>query len=700
MVTKSKEERRREVDAEKARIWSTAIKAGLEARKEWLAAAKEVLSYFNASHDDFFDNKLGNYMDFKSKGICVSVNRAALIRAVIGPHLYQKAPRREVNTTRNDNVSRALARVMEILLNYSVKESNFTRSVYRAIDQALLWSTGFLRTGWDPTYKINTSWWVSADRVVIDPAAVQIEDARWIAISTRRSYSDVVDEFGKGKESWRVDELRGRASGTDDTVASAPADVLNGYLRDQLTVWEVYSKDGNGLRRGPEAMNEDSPFKDDDDSNKFVKFTLVLDHKHLLDSGEWEIPLYLDKRWPVTPLQFVEALDKFWGPSVMQQALSHQRNADVFASLLTSQGKINARDVTFFRSGILSPEGVKQLTKGGPAEAIPIGELPNGVKLSDIIMQASLGRDPMHLLGPLNWHLEQLDLITGATTILQGGADYGPADRSATASQQKGQAANVRLNDMRSRVEDALAQAGRNEAICWRLGGLAEQADIDRIVGDEDLGWRIDGPIPIPLRGKGWSIEALYAAAATYFPSAMGPDPEGNVRRAPANGPDPSIAMVVEPLWTAIQQLALNLAAPPEIRQKAMETMQVVAATSDPASPMPTSLKPRRVTAKDTFDDTAGMGPTEIVREFSFTVESGSTQKQDPQAKRERATSLEQNALPAALKIGDYRMASFILERADDAFGVPPDERIPAFAPPPPPAPMGPAPAPEQGGMA
>lgn len=658
-------ERKKQVDQVKAGIWTKYIRAGLDAKQEWLAAARDVMGYFNVSHDHFFNSALGagsTYLDLANKGICVSVNRAALVRSVIGPHLYQKAPKREVNTTQADAVSMALARLLEHLLNYAIRESGYTKSVYRLIDSAELLGVGFLRTGWDETYKINTSHWVSSERVVVDPAAVTWEDARWIAVSTRMPVDEIVERYGEGADKWRVEGIDG-VKGKEELEGEQRMGALKSYLRDQVSVWDVYSKQGTGLRRGPEALDEGHEFRDDNDDKKFVKFTVVLDHAHLLDEGEWELPLYLDKSWPLTPLMFVESLDRFWGPSPMQQAMVHQKNMDLFASLLTSQSRIHARDLFFYRSGCLDENAVEQFLHGGPSEAIPVGDLPAGLQPKDVIHQLTLGRSDEGIMRALEWHTQQFDLITGATPVLQGGYDPGPQDRSATASQQKSAAANVRLMDQLSRLEDALAQAARNEAIAWRLGGLAKDDDVARIAGDLPLGYRLDGPVPIPLRGEGVSLESLHAPCATYFET-----------------PDQALVHV-EALWTAM----LQAAAVPSAGKEAREIQTYVAAlTRDmpPDAMIPPGLAPRKVLPRDVFEDTAGMSPEDVVREYSFTVAEGSTQKQDPSAKRERATSLEQNALPAALKSGDYNMVNAILDRADEAFGVPPDERLPPMQPP------------------
>lgn len=682
-----REERKRRVDAEKARIWTNCIRAGLEAKAEWLEARRDVLSYFNVTHDKFFDESLSQGSTFLNldRGIQVSVNRAALIRAVIAPHLYQKAPTREVNTTRSDAVSVALSRVLELLLNYSVRESNFTKAVYRLIDDAELAGLGALRTVWDDVYKIVTSVWVPSDRIVVDPAAVTLDDARWIAISTRMPLDEVEETYGGKGNEWRVEELKA-AAGKEELGGGSPG-ALSSYLRDQISVWDVYSKRGTGLKRGPEALDETHEFRNDNDDKKYVKFTIVLDHKQTLEEGPWEWPLYLDKRWPITTCQFVESLDRFWAPSPMQQAMPHQKNADLFASLLTAQARIDSRDVLFYRAGMLDADAVEQVLHGGPHEAVALGDLPVGMKAQDVIYQLPLGKSSEGIMRGLDWHLGQFDLISGATPVLQGGVDPGPQDRSATASQQKSAAANVRLMDQLSRVEDALAQAGRNEAIAWRLGGLAKIEDVQRIVGDLDLGWRLDATVPVKLRGAGVSLETLHSLCATYYPSAMGVDEEGNAERHPRYGPDPLLLEQIPQLEMALQQAAMLPGA-----TEAQEIVMGMVMSKQ-------GFRPRRVTAKDVFEDTAGMGPEEIVREFTFSVAAGSTQKQDTAAKRERAVSLEQNALPAALKSGDYNMVNAILARADDAFGVPPDERLPPMKPPmPPPMPGEPpgGPSPEE----
>ena len=679
MTDDPKLERKKEVDRVKVDVWSRAIRAGLAAKASYRESAAEVMGYFKMTHAGLYSSDAVSKHfckftgdDDEGGGMAVSVNKAALVRSVLGPHLYQQNPKREVNAKKKDAVSYALAEVIEAYLDYTVREGKLAVEVRRAIDDALLRGAGFLRTVFDEDREIITSRQVSSMRVVIDPAAHTLDEARWVAISTRLPMREVKRRWGE-KEKWRIEDLKAGGTATVDQDCDAPS-ADDAYMQDQVVVWEVYSKDGNGLHMGPEVAGRDD-FENDEDSNDFVKLTIVLDHPHPLEEGAWEVPLHLDREWPIVMLQFVETLDQLWPESVMGQALTHQKALDLFTTLELHAVKRHARDIYFYRADMLTTEDKEQLLRGRPSEAIPMGNLQPGQKPQDVLYRAELGSLDPGVGQAKMWHSEQFDLVSGAMPILQG-APNGAQDRSATATDSRRQAANSRLGDMLAKVEEFCSAASRNEAITCRIGGLVTAQQVAEAVGGLKLGFRVDAvegrqPVRLPLRGKGLSIESFAPAAATYFET-------------------PEQAQTLLPLvWEGLVAAASSPEAPEELRAEAQALVARLAlAAGGLTDEPPPGLVVRPVTAEDVYYDTKGMGPRTIVREFDFQVVSGTTQKQDPQAKREAAEMLVQQWGPVAFKAGDFNTLNAIKDFTMDAFGIPENERIPDLAPPPPPMPV------------
>lgn len=677
-------ERKKAVMAEKVRIWTEAIRAGRDAQRPYRMAARETMNYFKNQHTDLFERIRETYLDLAEKGTPICVNYAAVSRAVIGPHLYQRNPKREVNVRRRDSVSIAQARVTESVLNYSAAQGKLAAEVRKCIDDSLIRGRGYMRTGWDEDRGINTSWAVSSLRVVIDPGVLQIADAEWIAISTRMPLWRVKRLYGS-KEKWRTEGLKAGISATErdhDEEQDDRDKQIDKSASDQVEVWEVYSKRGHGMHRGPYAK-EGSEFYSDDDSADFVKLVLVLDHPTLLYEGDWEVPLYLDREWPIVWLDLVETLDQLYPESIMGQAMVHQKAMDVLSTLAFEAAKIHARDIYFYRADALDDVKIARLLHGAPGEAIPLENLPAGVTPEQVIFRPNLGSQVAEIARERDWHRSMLELVTGVLPVLHGAPDAGAQDRSATATQAKGRAANMRTGDMLARVEDMCSDMGRNEAVALWLGGTLTPDEIAEIVGDDiELGWKVCTTPKIKLRGKGLSIESLAPEAATYFET-----------------PDQANA-VLPRVWQAIERaMAPTNPTPPSPELTSLYATLMLSPPN--AQGLPSGLYVEQVRVQDVVRDVGAKSPRELVRNFSYTVVAGTTQRQDPQAKREHADMLMNQALPRALQAGDYNVVNFIVQRAEEAYGVPPDERVPPFTPPAPPPPPGgpPGAPPAPGGM-
>lgn len=669
-------ERKKLVQAEKVRIWTRCIRAGREAQREYREKAAEVLSYFQTKHPGIFEQIRETYLDLDEQSNPVCVNLAALVRAVWGPNLYQRNPRREVSAQHDDAVAIGHARTLETYLNYSAREGKIGPEIRRMIDDGLVRGRGVMRAGYDDDRGIVTSWSVSSLDLVIDPGALRLRDADWIAIRSRLPLWRVQALYG-AEEKWRVEGLRDRIRSKPQTEANEeidPRDAMsNDYMSDQVEVWEVFSKRGNGLTRGPYAVSPGSEYANDDDSNLYVKLTLVLDHETLLEEGEWENPVYLDKEWPIAVFDPVEG-DKLWPDSPMSLGMVHQKVLDVLATLEFEAAKIHARDIYFYRSDCLTDEDIQRLLRGAPGEAIPIRNLPAGINPADVIFRPNLGNATGELRLLRDWHIARFELITGVLPVLQGGATGDPVDRSATASSQRQRAASTRVGEILSRVEEACTDLARIEAMAVMLSGLVSAEEVNRVVGRKvKLGFRVGTIPPIRTRGRGLSIEKIAPEAATYFDE------------------EEQVAAVLPLVWDGLlRAVAPNVEPPP--KPELIALVAVLQTSGMTPEGIPAGLRPVPVTPADTIKDTAGLGPRQVLREYSFSIAAGSTQRQDPVAKREHAEMLIQQVLPIAMKMGDYNAVNMVLARADDAFGVPVDERVPELKPPPPPPPPMPAP--------
>ena len=674
-------DRKRAVQATKSAIWSQCIRAGREAQRTYRQRAAEVLSYFQTDRTGLFERIRETYLNLDEGGTPIRVNLASLMRSVMAPYLYQRNPRREVTSLHPDAVKIGEARLLEEYLNYTAREGKIAPEIRAMVDDGLIRGRGFLRPYFDNELGIFTSQAVPSIDVLIDPAVLRLRDADWIAIRSRLPLWRVRQIYG-AEEKWRVEGLkpgiRVMAGEPDEEPDERDATKL-GYMDDQVELWEVYSKRGNGLTRGPFAVQPGTEFANDDDSNEFVKITLVLDHPVLLEEGEWDAPIYLDREWPIVAFDPVPTPGKLWPESIMSQAMVHQKAIDVLSTLEFEAAKIHARDLYFYRGDCLTADDVKRLLHGAPGEAIAVSNLPAGLTPKDVIFRPDLGQQAPELRMLCEKHQQMFEMISGVLPVLQGGVDQTSADRSATASAQKTRAAQTRTGDLLTRVEEACTDAARIEAMMLRLSGLVTPQEVARVIGDKvDFGYRVETTPPIRLRGGSFSLEKIAPFAATYFNTAE------------------QVEAILLQVWQAIEAAASPMQpGPPQPELVSLYATLSLGGMSPDGVPL--GMVARKVTTIDVLKDTAGRSPKEFVREYSFEIATGSTQRQDPQTKREHADKLIQQVLPIAMKLGDYAAVNMVLRHADDAYGVPVDERAPPLKPPPPPPPPAPAPPPGMG---
>lgn len=658
-----KSERRQQVAQSKAQVWTDYIRAGIDAKQEWLAAVEEVESYLRPKHAGLFQSdEMQAYLPLGGdhQGMAVYVNKIGLIKAVLVAHLAPQNYKREVSSRSKDAVYIALAALLEAYLNYTQIEGKINPEKRAAIMEGVVYGIGFMRSGWDPEREIHTSHYVSALDVVIDPNARSLASARWIAVGTRMALDEVRTLYkAAGAEKWRLEGLDLGPPGDSDSRRPWENPEAGKLDRDQVTRWVVYSKMGNGLTRGPLAPEE---FKNDEDSNLFVRLDLILGHPYILEEGEWDLPLYLDREWPIAAFIPSSSPGRLWPDSLFIQALIHQKSLDVLSTLELNAARIHGRDLFAYRSDVLDDNNRAQLLYGGMSVAVPLANLPPGASPSDVLYRIPIGTQANEISRVKQWHNDQLEALTGVTPALQGAAGGGAVERSATAVQQQSQGSYARLADLQAEVEAFCTQLTRAEAISVRLAGLVDAKDIEAAVGpDLQLGYRIDVEgAPMPLRGPA-SIETVAPLAATYFES------------------EEQAAALLGEVWTGL--LAAG-------REKPFRKLvaDLVLDGGDGAT-LPKRLIVRKVTATDVFRDTAGLTPRDLMRELQYTIATGTTSKQDPAAKRAQADKLLQVGLPIAKELGDVEMVNELLERSDKAYNVPPDERFPEFKPPPPPLP-------------
>lgn len=675
----SKSQRRRSRNEQVVKFWSRRLDAAKAEKEEYSKLAKEVQGFFKSRHEKLFESSSVSDHFLKFQGAAaVSIPKTAQIRNSLGPHLYYKRPIRKITPNTDDGVMVALARVLEAYLAYTAKEGGFSRQSRKAINDSLVRGRGFLQVGWDDEREIITSWFVSSKHVFLDPDVDCMEDCEWIAVRIREPIWRTQRRLKDRGESWRGKGLKPNVvvgmhsidheyDELDDEEKDETTKVS--HSNELLEYYRIYSKMGAGVRGSdwPGAMERY------DDSDDYVALEICVNHDTPLYEGDWEVPLYLDKAWPLCELDFVETDDDLWPISIMGLVLPLQVELNLLSSLMLNSAKHRGKVVI---AGDKSMEAQVQarIRSGGMAEYVGV-ELKQGERLDQKVRVLDFGHSPPEIMLEREYITREFEATTGVTPVVHGAQVEGSQERSATAAQQKSDAASVRLADMKERNEEFHTRVGRIEAIMARLE--LEADEVAPYVRQSKIGMylltvELDGSAPLPIRDRRT-------------------DEERQALNSPLN---PQSVQEISPTasnyFATVEEAAEAMLGLFQELQQSVLGMSLLQRLGDPDPGMggiPSGLGIAPVTVEDVWRDTAGISAQELMREFAYEMATGSTQKIDKQRDQQLVNDEMTQVMPVAIQAGDYQLINRIFEHRDDAYEIPQDQRLPPLQPPPPPAP-------------
>ena len=682
---KTKEQKRADTSRESqlAEFWSSRIAAGAALKTDYVDIAKRVKSYMKPTHAELFDDpKLADVFMSFDNSMAVSVPTISKMKNSLAPRLYLPEPERTVSYRGSDNVLKGLARVLQTYLNYTARETTQARELRKTIDDGLVRGRGFLRQIWDPVRKLVTSVYLSSLDVVFDPDFIDPRDAQWIAIRHREPLWQVKERIPKKVLTKGLEKVCTVPETSNDRDKQDPKKDLPASTSRVVEWWEVLSRMGCGYR-GLEFEGDD--YTDDKD---FVRLEVVVGHPRILSEGDWDVPLYLDREWPLSWCDFVELPDTQWPECVAGQVLSCQGAVDLYTSLKLNSIKQRER-VVVACDDTMDKNTQNTLKNGSSSDFLPI-KLQPGRSLDSVVKVLDFGVGSPETQGERGFLLQEMETTMGSTQMVTGGNDSGAQDRSATASNLRNEATDTRIGDFKAKVAELYTDASRKEAVMIRL--FLDEEDVARYVRPADLALfyvsveLADAP-PMPVRkvgpGPGTENDAGDDADAKQE------TPTGLTLQ----DVDPSLSTYFDSpqdAAMAMQQFWVNL-------QSSLETEIVqlrdalVQGGIDPATGLPTGLKVDVVTAERVWQDTSGMTAEEVLDELSYSIESGSGIKFNKDAERQNTDFLLQTLLPVVAQMGDIQGLNHLLSMRFDAYDVPQDKRFALNPPAPPPAPPGPA---------
>lgn len=645
-------------------FWADRITAGEAEKEEYHDTSMEVMKFFKAKHDHLY-SETSNFMNFTGSAT-VSVPKVAQLKNSIGPRIYVAAPTRTVTPRTQDGVMVGMCRVLGAYLTYTAKEARFAKTIRNTVDDGLISGRMVLRQVWDDVRKIITSVYVDSLDLVFDPDFTSIDDASWIAIRHREPWWQLERRLPK----WRTKGLKkhalsggviGRNKEHDSPEKDDDEDMTAG--KSTATVvewWEILSKMGNGFRGSGFEREDTKRFPDKED---FVRLAVVLGHDCLLEEGPWDVPLHLDRTWPVSAVDFVETPRAQWPESPMGQVLPLQKAVDLLTSLRLSSCKNRDRVMVFidkkFAKAVQEP-----VQHGTSADIIPV-DIPAGYSLDMVMKIADFGQGSPESDNERQFLLREMDTTLGTTSMATGGQDEGSKDRSAFATQTRNAGSEVRTADLENKVQELLTDAACKEALAVRL--FVSEEDVASIVRPEQINLfyisvMLPGQTEMPVRpltieeddedpNKPMTLLDLYPGAATYF-----------------NTPDET-AQVIATLWEGLMDPMLTDPRRAQIRDA------LLSQGLDEFG-IPLAIRPQLVSAERVWQDTAGLTAEELMRELSYEIEAGKGVKFNKEAERANVDNLLQTVMPAAMTLGDIGMVNNLLKMRYDAYQTPPDKQV------------------------
>jgi hypothetical protein len=415
----------------------------------------------------------------------------------------QAAMKRQQDTV----LKKSRARLMETYLNYTPVELDLKRHARQAIDEALIKGRGVL---WCQTFQpypdsptMVGSFWDSIDNLVIDPDADEFESAEWIAQECEAPVWKLAKEYGL-KEDYLLKKAGIKSSNQQADynvdVEYGQSDYDKDYkpgTNDRMCYWKIYSRMGMGDRLSgldKEQRNTLNAFGDNVYLvvAKGIDFPLNLPEKLLIEAGEseeafdeafervqWPIPFWIDNQWPCTPLDFHFIPNNPWPLAHIRPGLPELK----FTNWVMSFQADNARHTSRLFMGYLASleEEVQQAIKnGGGLTPIKIGSM-EGKSISDVL---SFITPPKGVTADLQAVSEKSeDGFKKRTGLAEGMYAAQGGSRSATESQMKQEALNIRPDDMANRVEDWMSMVARKEALAAQW--LLEPEDVALVLGEE-----------------------------------------------------------------------------------------------------------------------------------------------------------------------------------------------------------------------
>ena len=511
--------------------WLAKIERSLTVKSEFTREGEECMAFFNGPSQFLNETKTyfgGTGMKFEggpgggsmpTPSYQMVVNKVSEAVQLFGPTLYHKNPNRKVTPRQEPilppdvlgdpnnpqtqamyqsmmmqvnsgrSVDRSRAALLEYYLNYTPTALNLKENAQKWVDEAIIKGMSCL---WQEVYypaggqtKMVGSFYDSVDNFTMDADGESLESAKWIARRCVHPRWQVEKEYGLPKGT-----LKGTAESHSGQVELGEAGTswrrIRGESNDLIEYWKIWSKMGMGsLLSGVEQKADEI-----EQYGSFCYLVVCKTCEYPLNLPEqswgnpqdiakrvcWETPFWADDTWPMTPLVFHHVPRQAWPMSHFKPAMGELRFLNWAYSFIASKMITGIKDIIALAKAA-SIEIERALSSPSDYEIVRfekgLGPVPEIVQF---IQRPQFQKDFWTVVMQVN---ENFEKRVGLTELMYG--LQATQDRSAATSQIKSDQMKIRPDDMANKVEDAMTDVGRKEALAarWHL----EPQDLTPVMG-------------------------------------------------------------------------------------------------------------------------------------------------------------------------------------------------------------------------
>jgi hypothetical protein len=510
-------------------------------KKKFQDSANDVMSFYNGPADATFDKKYAT----ESRGMVLSsdqnidptfkmnVNKVAEMVEIMGPALYHRNPIRQVNPRKvplppfellgdptnpqaamtaqawlqQINLTRAAdkgrASLLEFYLNATPELLDLKTDSRLAIDEALIKGMGCLWTELYQPYgssiKLVSSFYDSVDNILIDPDMETLRDAKWIARRCVHPAWQIEEEYGleKGSLKGKYESYNQQSSVNVDP--DGDYNRVRGLTNDLIVYYKVFSKMGMGgrmkgsaneaarevleqfgdfvylviLEGTPYPLNLPPTVINDEDPNA---------GQAIMQRLQWPTPFWADDSWPFTPIKFHDVPRCVWPMSHVMPGIGELKFLNWAYSFLAGKIRTTCRDFIAIKKSV-GEEMKTAILSGEDLTLVEIEALHGTISdCVQFLQHPAMNQDIFKVLEAIEHNFERrvgLNEYSYGETVTQS--------RSAADASTKSDQTRIRPDDMAKKVEEAMTEVSRHEAIAarWHLA----DTDVAPIMGPIGAQW-------------------------------------------------------------------------------------------------------------------------------------------------------------------------------------------------------------------